>query len=91
MRTIKLKADELVLGDAVNLLEGPYGWGTVVQITDEEVHIFRPYVHIGDFSYTGGVLHYTGHELVKRYKHSGCEFVVDQFTHAQMAKTGALH
>ena len=89
--TINLKASDLVLGDKVNLLGGePYGWATVVQITGEEVHIFRVYVHVGDFSYTGGVLHFTGSETVKVWSKSDREFVVDAYTHEKMSKVGAL-
>lgn len=91
MASITLNATDLVLGDKVDLLGGdPYGWGTVVQITAEEVHIFRPYVHIGDFSYTGGVQHYIGTELVKVYKFSTRTFEADASTHKQMTAPGAL-
>ena len=97
MRLIKLKADELVLGDKVQLLDDPYGWGTVTRIgagdTDDDpsfVEIFRPYVHIGDFEYTGGVLHYIGTETVKVCRHGHRVFEVDAYTHEQMTKEGAL-
>ncbi len=87
--TLKLQASELVLGDQVDLLGGPYGWATVVNITDDEVHMIRPYIHIGDFEYTGGVLHYTGHETVKVYRESDRTFEVDSYTHGKMLQ-GAL-
>lgn len=90
LETLTMKADDLVLGDEVRLLEGPYGWGTVVQIKDDEVHIFRPYVHIGDFSYTGGVLYYIGSELIKVWRGASRVFTVDAYTHNRMAKEGAL-
>lgn len=86
-----LKIDELVLGDKVDLLSGdPYGWGTVVQITDETVKVVRPYVHIGDFTYTGGVLHYLGTEEITLIRGGERVVWVDQYTHEQMAKPGAL-
>lgn len=63
-----LLASDLRLGDRVNLLPGePYGWGTVVKV-GELVEVYRPYVHIADFEYTGGVLHYLGHETVKIWR-----------------------
>ena len=53
---------DLRLGDIVELFEGPFGTGTVRQITGRhekidypEVIIARPYGVTGDFSYTGGV------------------------------------
>lgn len=89
--TIKLTAKDLVLGDKVNLLPGePYGWATVVQITDEEVHMVRPYVHIGDFTYTGGVLNYLGNETVKVWAKSDRTFEADTYTHSKMTEAGAL-
>lgn len=56
---------ELRLGDTVKLSLAGYATGTVFQITSDEVHIVRPYIHTNDFSYTGGVLWYTGVEIVK--------------------------
>ena len=56
--------NELCLGDVVECFEGPYGTGTVVKITNEYVRVFRVYVHVSDFSYTGGVMHYTGSETI---------------------------
>lgn len=90
MKMLKLKPGDMVLGDQVRCFDGPYGWGTVVNITDDEVHIFRPFTHIGDFTYTGGVLHYTGHELVKLFRDGKREREVDAYTHEQMSKPGAL-
>jgi hypothetical protein len=52
---IQLDVSELRLADVVELFEGPYGTGTVRQITKDEVIIARPYGVTGDFSYTGGV------------------------------------
>lgn len=59
----------LALGDVVRLIDdAAYGCGTVQQITADEVHVFRPYVHTADFSYTGGVICYIGTETVKLWK-----------------------
>lgn len=90
MRLIQLKADQLVLGDQVQLIDDPYGWGTVVNIADDHAEIFRPYVHIGDFHYTGGVLHYIGSETVKVWIKGARVFDVDAYTHERMSREGAL-
>jgi len=57
---------ELAMGDQVKLHDCAYGCSTVVNITDDEVTFARPFIHTGDFSYTGGVLYYTGLEEFKR-------------------------
>ena len=59
-------------------------------IKDDVVSIFRPYVHIGDFEYTGGVLHYIGTEMVRDFVNTSRMFTVDAYTHQQMTKEGAL-
>lgn len=58
-----VNVNELKYGDVINLSER-YGNATVVKIKDSVVTVFRPYVHTGDFEYTGGVLHYVGFEYV---------------------------
>jgi len=68
-----MKISDLVLGQKVNLFNGPFGWGMVENITDEEVIITRPYIHITDFSMSNGsggskVISYTGLENVKLWK-----------------------
>lgn len=90
MTTLKMTPSELVLGDKVQVVEGPFGWGTVVEITDEIVKVFRPYVHISDFTYTGGVLHYVGHEYVTYFRDSRRAVEVDAHTHDRMMQPGAL-
>ena len=91
MSTIKLKPAELVLGDRVNLLPGEdYGWATVVNITADTVELVRPYVHIGDFTYTGGVLHYIGVETVRLWTGSDRDMVAHAHTHERMSQPGAL-
>lgn len=64
----------LGLGDVVSLFDDGYGTGTVSKITNDEVHVFRPYVHTADFSMSGGepgasaVMCYIGTETVKLWK-----------------------
>lgn len=59
-----IKANALQLGDTVRRkgCEMPFGTATVKQIKDGHAHLFRPYVHTNDFSYTGGVICYIGTE-----------------------------
>lgn len=63
-----VKACELKLADVVmdrrNL---ELGLLTVKNIKDDLVSFVRPYTHTGDFSYTGGVICYTG---VEEFTHS---------------------
>ena len=58
---------ELRLGDEVDLGLESYGTATVVKIKDGVVELIRPFIHIGEFSYTGGVLNYIGTETVKLF------------------------
>ena len=95
LKTLNLTVIGLVLGDAVRLLEEPYGWGTVVKITGEEVHIKRPYTHIGDVRFGGSegsryVLDYIGQETVKVWLYSDRVLTVDAYTHERMSQEGAL-
>lgn len=67
-KTVKVK--DLQLAQNVRLFEEPFGWGTVIEVTAEEVVVRRPFMHTGDFSYTGGVLSYFGHEDVRLWRES---------------------
>jgi hypothetical protein len=87
--TVDIPGPEIVLGDVVRLIDGPYGWATVVKIEKDAIHLFRPYVHIGNFTYTGGVLHYIGTETLTIIR-SSRSYTVDAYTHEQMTKEGAL-
>ena len=61
---IMLRADELQLGDVVKSFDGPFN-SSIVQKIDQErksVKLFRPYGVSKNFSYTGGVICYTGIE-----------------------------
>lgn len=59
----KVAAKDLRLADEVRL-DGMSAWNTAIveKVTDEFVTFFRPYGVSADFSYTGGVLCYTGVE-----------------------------
>jgi hypothetical protein len=62
MKPIVKQAKELKLGDVIKLNCQGYNTATVVKVTDTKVTITRPFIHTGDFEYTGGVLYYTGLE-----------------------------
>ena len=77
MKTVpyECKARETRMGDVVLLnhtkhqpvdlkyqIPTAYHTATVIKITDTEVRVFRPYVHTSDFTYTGGIIPYTGIE-----------------------------
>ena len=51
---VEAPASILLVGDRVNFFSNqpgaPYGWGTVVCVTDKYVEAVRPYVHTGDFT-----------------------------------------
>ena len=66
----------LLVGDRVNLFAdqpgAPFGWGTVVCVTEDEVEIERPYVHTSDFTSMAGrgllgerLISYLGTETVR--------------------------
>ncbi len=72
---VRETANVLLVGDRVNLFAdspgAPYGWGTVVAVTEEIAEVYRPYIHVSDFSVAVGkgeigerVLSYMGHEMV---------------------------
>ena len=67
-------ANVLLVGDRVNLFAdqpgAPFGWGTVVQVTEEEATVVRPYVHTSDFTTTSGLISYLGQEVVKLQRSS---------------------
>lgn len=73
-----IKTSELQLADVV--AQHPVGdlWQTtlVTQVKDGKVHLFRPYGHTGDFSYTGGVIPYVGIETYKIEVDSATEWTL---------------
>ncbi len=64
VKKTKVSVDELQLRDVVKVYDGNEGYhtATVIRITDEEVTLFRPYVHTTDFESTAGVIPYMGFE-----------------------------
>jgi hypothetical protein len=71
-KVMRETANVLLLGDRVNLFAdqpgAAYGWATVVKVTEEEVTVVRPYVHVADFEYTGGLMSYLGQETCKLWR-----------------------
>lgn len=57
-----IKARQMKLGDVVRTGTDAFADAIVKKITDKHVTLFRPYGHASDFSYTGGVICYTGTE-----------------------------
>jgi len=71
--TTGVKASELRLGDVIKpecWAEEGYETGTVVEETDEVLVVFRPYIHLNNFSYGGKVIHYIGYEKYSILKYS---------------------
>lgn len=64
---------QLRLGDVIRSTnrEEPFTSETVINVTEDEVTLFRPYVHTGDFSHTGGVTPYVGFEQYKLSRNHG--------------------
>jgi hypothetical protein len=94
-QTIELKAVDLVLGDRVRLMDGPYGWATVVEMTGDMVKMVRPYVHVGDTEFGGVddkryVLNYLGTEEVNVCRVGERLYTADRYTHECMSQVGAL-
>ena len=63
----EMPLSEVHLGDTVEIFDGPYGTGIVNKI-DDQVHFFRPYAHGENWSYTGGIICYTGIETFSRLR-----------------------
>lgn len=62
----ELPLSELRLADYVEATDGPFGTAIVSQIRDGMITFYRPYGVNADFSYTGGVICYTGLEQFTR-------------------------
>jgi hypothetical protein len=73
-RVVRETANVLLVGDRVNLFAdqpgAPFGWGTVIEVTEEEAVVVRPYVHTSDFTTTSGLMSYLGQEIVRLYRKS---------------------
>lgn len=63
---LKIKANELKLGDTVELFSGPWGTGIVKHVTETDVTFFRPYGTTADFSCGDNVICYIGIEEFSR-------------------------
>ena len=70
------RANVLLVGDRVNLFadqpNAPFGWGTVVAVTEDHAEVLRPYVHTADFTMGAGqghvgerVMSYMGQETTR--------------------------
>ena len=70
-RLPSVPANELRLGDQVQMFSDSYGWATVSKADDETVTLTRPFVHLADFTYTGGRIPYIGIETIKSHRDSG--------------------
>ena len=73
MNVTRMKADELILGDRINLApDAPYAYcyATVQEVTEDRVICLRPYVHHADFTCGNKVITYLGWEEVPLYKGS---------------------
>lgn len=61
-----IRAMDMQLGDVIRPFDsgnpGPWTSAIVKRITDDSIVLFRPYGVSADFSYTGGVICYTGIE-----------------------------
>jgi hypothetical protein len=62
MQPLKVKATDLRIGDVVRLNDLPWSTSIVKNIKDNLIHLWRPYGTTADFTYTGGVICYTGTE-----------------------------
>lgn len=76
---LKLKPRDFKLGDVIQLGNGgAYMTATVTQIRESTLTVQRPFLHTGDFEYTGGVLWYVGIEAVHLFRDSEHEYLVFQ-------------
>ena len=75
-KIITERANVLLVGDRVNLFadqpNAPYGWGTVVAVTEDFAEVVRPYIHTADFTYAAlpgevgeRVMSYVGQETTR--------------------------
>lgn len=71
----------LRIGDFVVFGHDTYDWGTVTEVTEDEAVVTRPYLHISDFAYSGGldlgngivtgkVIPYMGWETIRLFRNS---------------------
>jgi hypothetical protein len=84
------RANVMLVGDRVNLFAdqpgASFGWGTVVCVTEDEVEIVRPFVHVGEYTGAGRaspvgpvgtrLLSYIGQEVTRLPRHSDRTYTV---------------
>ena len=71
----RIKPRDMQLADVITCTPGhAFTTGIVKRITDASVTIFRPYAVTADFSYTGGVICYTGVEEFVLPRDSDAEY-----------------
>lgn len=74
MKTERVVARDLALGDVVRVFDGPFGDGVVMQTNPVKgATIFRPYATTSDVEYTGGVIPYIGTEVFTIYNSADVE------------------
>jgi hypothetical protein len=66
---VKMKtANVLLPGDRVNLDADtpgtPYGWATVIAVSENYVELVRPYIHVSDTQYSGVIAGQNGTRLI---------------------------
>ena len=62
-RGLEMTTDQLRLGDVVQCFEGAWGTAIVQKVEEKQVTYYRPYGHSEDWSYTGGIICYSGLEV----------------------------
>ena len=86
-RVVTERANVLLVGDRVNLFAdqpgAPFGWGTVVAVTEDFAEVVRPYVHVEDFTMGAGqgalgerLLSYIGQEVTRLPRQSDRTYTV---------------
>lgn len=70
---VEAETHQLRLGDVVKTskLDEAFTTATVINVTEDEVTLFRPYVHTSDYSHTSGVTPYIGFEQYKLSRNHG--------------------
>ena len=80
-QVVRERANVLLVGDRINMFSdqpgAPFGWATVVCVTETEVEVVRPFVHTADFTMCAGkgeigerVMDYLGHERFRIPRYS---------------------
>ena len=59
-------ANDLRIGDVVQMFEGPFGTAIVKNATKDQVTFFRTYAVTSDVAYSNGLIGYTGVEEFSR-------------------------